>query len=122
MGIIAVENKLILPPCDFKDDEELLAWMEACRLIGIKAADELDEASPHIFATLRRYAEDRGMGRAGAWATSRSVSTQISKSGDGVEKMAGHMRVAARRMEAYVEAVEGPRRSANDFTIRSNRR
>lgn len=115
-------TRLILPPCDFSDDEELLAWLEGCRLLGIKAADEVDEAAAFVFAKLRRYAESEGMDRGPARRTARSVALPIARSADSMTRFAGYMRLAARRFEAYVEAVDRPKRRESDFKIKGARR
>lgn len=114
--------RLILPPCDFADDEELLTWLETCRLVGIKASDEVDEAAAFVFAKLRRYAESQGMDRGPARRTARSVALPIARSADSMTRFAGYMRLAARRFEAYVEAVERPRRRDVDFKIKGQNR
>jgi hypothetical protein len=123
MTAVPVEKKhLILPPADFSDDEELLAWMELCRGIAVKASTELDEDSSHIYAKLRRFAQREGLGRFQAARTARSVALPIARAADSADSMAGYFRVAAQRAEAFIEATAEPvRRQASDFTIRGRR-
>ena len=117
------DAKLIIPPCDFADDEELLGWLEMCRLIGIKAADELDEASAYVYAKLRRYAISEGLGGRAAKATSRAVALPLVRSSESLLRFAGQMRLASRRFEAFVEATEEPtRKPVTDFKVNRARR
>jgi hypothetical protein len=117
------DAKLILPPCDFADDEELIAWLEVCRLTAIKAADEMEEDSGYVYAKLRRYAMYEGMRRGPAGRTARSVSLPLARAGDSLNNVAGYLRLSARRLEAYVEAVERPSvRQGPDFKVKNGGR
>lgn len=115
-------DKLILPPADFGDDEELLAWMEVCRLIAIKASDELDENSAHIYAKLRKYAREEGLSRFAAARTARAVALPISRAAEDMSSIADRFRAAARGTEALVEATEEPRRKPKDSGFKVKRR
>jgi hypothetical protein len=117
---VANDAKLILPPCDFHDDEEFIAWLEACRLTGIKANDETSENAAYVYAKLRRYALAQGLRGFAANRTARSVSLPIARAADSMGNFSGYMRLAGRRFEAFVEAVERPRdRGAVDFKIKN---
>ncbi|MGI5186477.1 hypothetical protein ACQEVZ_60625 [Dactylosporangium sp. CA-152071] len=120
---MALDAKIILPPCDFSDDEEFLAWLEVCRLTGIKANDETSENAAYVYAKLRRYAKSRGLGGFAAARTARSVSLPIARAADSMGNFSGYMRLAGRRFEAFVEAVERPQnRGTADFQIKGSRR
>lgn len=115
--------QLILPPAEFADDEELLTWMDLCRKISLKASDELDEDSAHIYAKLRRYARREGLGRFAANRTARSVALPIARAAEHFTAAAGYFRLGARSTEAFIEATEEPtRKSVSDFKVKGRKR
>lgn len=116
------DAKLILPPCDFADDEELLNWLEMCRLTGLKASDEMSENAAYVYAKLRRYALAEGLRGFGATRTSRAVALPLARGAESLANFAGYMRLSARRFEAFVEAVERPKDRPTDFKIKGSRR
>ncbi len=122
MPIMANDTKkLILPPADFHDDQELGEWFDLCRAITIKASDELDEDSDHIHAVLFRYARRRGLGYFAARQTARSVALPISRASDRLESASRDFRVAARRLDAFVEAATPPKKRRGEFQIRGQK-
>lgn len=115
---MSTDNKLILPPSDFADDEELLTWLELCRTITLKAGDELDEDAAHIYAKLRRYAKQEGLGSFQAARTARAVAVPIARAAESMVSVAGYVRLASRRFEAFVEATEAPaRKPVSNFKV-----
>lgn len=116
------DAKIILPPCDFADDEELLSWLEVCRLTSLKASDEMSENAAYVFAKLRRYAEAEGLRGFAAKRTSRAVALPLARGAESMANFAGYMRLSARRFEAFVEAVTRPADRNTDFKIKGNRR
>jgi hypothetical protein len=116
------DAKIILPPCDFSDDEELLAWLEICRLTALKASDEMSENAAYVYAKLRRYAIAEGLRGFGATRTSRAVALPLARGAESLANMAGYMRLAGRRFEAFVEAVQRPAERPADFKIKGTRR
>lgn len=124
MSAVPVEkSQLILPPADFADDEELLAWMELCRRISLKASDELDEDSAYIYAKLRKYARQEGLSGFAANRTARAVALPIARAAESMNTVGGYFRLAARRAEAFIEATAEPtRKPVSDFKVRSRQR
>jgi len=117
------DAELIFPPCDFSDDEELLAWLEICRLTSLKASDEMSENAAYVYAKLRRYAMSQGLRKFGATRTARSVGLPLARGAESLANFAGYMRLSARRFEAFVEAVTKPAdRTSTDFKIKNARR
>ncbi len=116
------DAKIILPPCDFHDDEELLTWLEVCRLTAIKASDEMSEDAAYVYGVLRRYAQSEGLRGFAASRTARSVALPLARASDSLGNVGGYMRLAARRFEAFVEAVERPRERSGEFKIKGARR
>jgi hypothetical protein len=115
-------TKLILPVCEFSDDEELLDWLEVVRLTAIKASDEVSEDAAYAYAKLRRFCQREGLRGYQATRTARSVALPLTRIGESFDNIAGYARLSARRFEALVEAVEEPKRGKSDFDLKSRKK
>lgn len=111
-------SKLILPPAAFEDDQELLEWLEDCRKIVLKAADEMDENAAFVFATLHRYARSQGLWGWPAKRTARAASLPLARVSETLVDAAGYFRNASRATEAYAEAVDPSLRHSNNFKVK----